>query len=203
MAPASGNGGFQGHGGSHRHGGSIGTAGPMGISGFSSARHSGLHRIRIAGGPKDLRAVPRGRYAVSVLSQTAMDSGTTSTVAGTAIGAAARALIGAAAGEPAGGAAIGAGSGLLLGSAAGPGATGALPTPCRTATTSPTYNACTRRETRCRPPQHIGMHFGAISPRRRYRTGGAPPPVPPGAKPPLPTRRTATAQQSVKRILTP
>ena len=102
--------------------------------------------------------------------QTAMDSGTASAVTGTAIGAAAGALIGAAAGEPAGGAAIGAGSGLLLGSAAGPGATRALPMPCRTATTSPTCNACTPRGTRCPSPQHIGMHFRAISPRRRYRT---------------------------------
>ena len=105
--------------------------------------------------------------------QTAMDSGTASAVTGTVVGAAAGALIGAAAGDPASGAAIGAGSGLLLGSAAGlRRLRELLPTPCRTATTSPTYNACTPRGTRYRSPQHIGMHFRAISPRRRYRTAG-------------------------------
>jgi hypothetical protein len=78
--------------------------------------------------------------------QTAMDSGTTSAVAGTAIGAAAGALIGAAAGaltvpplasRPA--APPSARVADCCWVRPGPAPTRTLPTPCRTAMTSPTY----------------------------------------------------------------
>ena len=133
--------------------------------------------------------------------QTAMDSGTTSAVAGTAIGAAAGALIGAAAGEPAGGAAIGAGSGLLLGSATGTGAYERLwlrpAEPLR-------HHLRTMHVRQGEPGAGLrsisGCIFALSAPAAATEQRGSAACSTRCKTAASPTRRTATAQQSVKRI---